>query len=59
MVRGLPKGLVRALFETMLDAATGAGGPTPGKRGAARRRKGADDDRQQGNPAHERSLRRP
>lgn len=40
MMRGLPKGLVRVLFETMLDAA-GAGGPTAGKRGAARRRKGA------------------
>jgi hypothetical protein len=39
MMRGLPKGLVRVLFETMLDAA-GAGGPMAGKRGAARRRKG-------------------
>jgi tetratricopeptide (TPR) repeat protein len=40
MVHGLPKGLVRALFETMLDAATGTSGPRSGKRGAARRRKG-------------------
>jgi hypothetical protein len=41
MVKGLPKGLVRALIGNMLDLAEDAGiaRPVSGKRAAARRRK--------------------